>query len=266
MRPNRLSAVARILPPKGAGLVLPFGRQRDREPISGQESGRVRTKTIVPIAGNRGFESGFLRRGVCCEPEFFPSGPRLSQERPAFCTRAHRLVVDRTPPSHMTPVHPSGFRDATATDAKGRNALHRAGDHPAGCRLATLVANLGIHRPAPHYSHSDYAAGARRHRPLCAADRNPGSGWAGVAARSRLGRRCSSGCAHWRGDLLQPLAPSKSAIAPRPTGSVPRQVVLCHILSGKPPMKNLLVLAIRHTGQNRTPLCSRRPQRCDRTT
>jgi hypothetical protein len=48
-----------------------------------------------------------------------------------------------------------GLHDATATDGKGRNARHRAGDHPAGCRLAKLVANLGIHRAAPHYSHSD---------------------------------------------------------------------------------------------------------------
>ena len=115
----------------------------------------------------------------------------------------------------MTPVIHPGLRDATATDVEGRNAQHRAGDHPAGCQLATLVANLGIHRPAPDYSYSDYAAGAVRHRPFCASDRNPGSGWAGVAARSCAGWRCSSGRADWRGNLLQPLAASISAIAPR---------------------------------------------------
>jgi hypothetical protein len=40
-------------------------------------------------ARNRKFESISLRHGVCCEPEFFRSGPRSSQERPAICTRAH---------------------------------------------------------------------------------------------------------------------------------------------------------------------------------
>jgi hypothetical protein len=106
----------------------------------------------------------------------------------------------------------------------GRNALHRAGDHPAGCRrLATRVADLGLHRPVPHYSHSDYAAGVPRRRTFCASGRNPGSGWADVAARSRPGRRCSSGRADCRGDLLQPLAPSNSALAPRPLGIGPER-------------------------------------------
>ena len=83
------------------------------------------------------------------------------------------------------------------------------------CRLATLAADLGIYRPVPHYSRSDYAAGAYRHRPLCAADRNSGFGWAVFTARSRPGRSYRSRRAHWRGDLLQPLAPSISAIATR---------------------------------------------------
>jgi len=33
--------------------------------------------------------------------------PSLIQESPALWTRVHRLIVDGTPPSHMTPVHPS---------------------------------------------------------------------------------------------------------------------------------------------------------------
>jgi hypothetical protein len=114
----------------------------------------------------------------------------------------------------MSPVLHSGLRDATATDAKGPNARHRAGDNPAGCRLAKLVANLGIHRPTPHYSHSGYTGGSPRHCPLCAAGRDSGSRWTGVAARSRPGRSCRSGRAHWQGDLLQPIAPSISAITP----------------------------------------------------
>jgi hypothetical protein len=65
------------------------------------------------------------------------------------------------------------------------------------------------------YSHPDYAAGARRHRPLCDADRNSCFGWDGIAARSRPGRHCHTGCAHCRGDHLQPLAPSVSAIIDR---------------------------------------------------
>jgi hypothetical protein len=130
------------------------------------------------------------------------------------CTRARRLIVDRTPPSHMSAVLHSGLHDATATDAKGRTTRHRAGDNPAGCRLAKLIANLGIRRPTPHYSYSDYAGGSPRHCPLCAAGRDSGSRWAGVAARSRPGRSCRSGCAHWREDLFQPIAPSISEIMP----------------------------------------------------
>jgi hypothetical protein len=114
----------------------------------------------------------------------------------------------------MSAVLHSGLHDATATDAKGRNTRHRAGDNPAGCRLAKLIANLGIRRPTPHYSYSDYAGGSPRHCPLCAAGRDSGSRWAGVAARSRPGRSCRSGCAHWREDLFQPIAPSISEIMP----------------------------------------------------
>ena len=56
----------------------------------------------------------------------------------------------------MSAVLHSGLHDATATDAKGRTTRHRAGDNPAGCRLAKLIANLGIRRPTPHYPYSDY--------------------------------------------------------------------------------------------------------------
>jgi len=114
--------------------------------------------------------------------------------------------------SHMTPVHSPGSRDATATNAKGQDALHRAGDHPAECWLATHLADLGIHRSAPQYSHQDYAAGARRHRAFGAAHRNSGVGGDGVAGRSCARRGCDRGRAHRRGDPLQPLAPSVSAI------------------------------------------------------
>ncbi len=133
---------------------------------------------------------------------------------------------DTTVPHRLRYIRPE-LHDATATDAKGRNALHRARDHPAGFRLATLVTDLGIYRPVPHYSRSDYAAGAYRHRPLCAADRNSGFGWAVFTARSRPGRSCRSRRAHCRGDLLQPLAPSISAIATRLRDrSAPRSVEL----------------------------------------
>jgi hypothetical protein len=159
---------------------------------------RFRAAGALPATGDRGFESVSLHRGVSCEPD-----------REGFLVSVCRARA----PSHEWVLR-SGLHDATATDAKGRNTRHRAGDNPAGCRLAKFIANLGIRRPTPHYSYSDYAGGSPRHCPLCAAGRDSGSRWAGVAARSRPGRSCRSGCAHWREDLFQPMAPSISEIMP----------------------------------------------------
>jgi hypothetical protein len=77
-------------------------RGSDRGSLLGKESGRrVRAKTIVAIAGDRGFESRSLQRRVSCEPEC-DQNARCSQR--AF---SHSL---------------GGFRSFIATAANGEVA------------------------------------------------------------------------------------------------------------------------------------------------
>jgi hypothetical protein len=140
--------------------------------------------------------------------------PSLVHERLAICARGHRLIVDQTPRSHMTAVHPSEISMQQQATPKAETPHIAPEIIPPGADWPRSSRIWISHRPAPHDSHSDCAAGTRQHRPLGAAGRNSGSGWAGVAARSRPDRRCRSWRAHWR-DLLQPLAASISAIAPR---------------------------------------------------
>jgi hypothetical protein len=72
--------------------------------------------------------------------------------RPPRCPPDHTVLHDVGQFTH-------GSHNAPARNARGQAALHRARDHPAGCWLATGVADLGIRWPAPHYPRLDYAPG-----------------------------------------------------------------------------------------------------------
>ena len=101
---------------EGDGFELSVPRKRHNKfdvtrPHAGTESSYPTPKSwfpkVIPRGDNRRLcrKLGNPGRSI---PYKQPT-PSLIQEWSAICTRVHRLIVDQTPPSHMTPVHPSGI-------------------------------------------------------------------------------------------------------------------------------------------------------------